>query len=54
MHITTIPTTVQSQALLTVNTHPMITRSKDGIVKAKALAAMTYAAPHASLSKPTV
>ena len=50
----TIPTTVQSQASLTVNTHPMITRSKDGIFKAKALAAMTDATPHAFLSKPTV
>ena len=32
----------------------MITRSKDGIFKPKALAAMTDATPHASISKPQV
>ena len=50
----TIPTAAQSQAPLTVNNHPMITRSKDGIFKPKALAATTDATPHAFISKPQV
>lgn len=41
---TTIPTTAP-QVPHTGNTHPMITRSKDGVFKPKALTAMTEAIP---------
>lgn len=48
---TTIPTAAP-QVPYTGNTHPMITRSKDGVFKPKALAAMTETIPLAPTVAP--